>query len=184
MYHIKNDRRTFQSAGLICLGFTKLLKHCNYDAISISQLAEEAGVGRATFYRLFDGKSDVVLYQMESVFDEMLDHFGLDTDPDVVIETLFKLWLEQKDLFLALIEANLYESFQTKLAFIIEEKLAFIKESIQLDNKKWHYFIQIRAAMLFTALRVAITQYTDDSASDIMKMLNDLFGNQQMVLFS
>jgi AcrR family transcriptional regulator len=182
MYRIGNDKRKTASAKLICGGMNRLLQKCDYEAINITRLIEESGIGRATFYRLFDDKSDVILYQMESVFEDMLTRMGVDTDPDVVISTLFEFWLSQRELFLSLINAGLYEDFQEKLAIIIEKKLSFIKESIELDDRRWHYFIQVRAAMLFAALRVAITQYKDDSAPDIMSVLDFLFGNRQNIL--
>jgi AcrR family transcriptional regulator len=171
-----------QSAELICAGLSRLLQTLDYEKINITRLIDEAGVGRATFYRLFDDKSDVVLYQMETVFEKMLAQMGADTEADVVISTLFEFWLGRKEFFLSLINAGLFENFQTRLALIIENKLSFIKESIQMDDRKWRYFVQIRAAMLFSALRVAITQYTGDSAQEIMSTLDCLFGNRQSAL--
>ncbi|MBW4082614.1 TetR/AcrR family transcriptional regulator [Paenibacillus sp. S150] len=72
MYRIGNDKRKTQSAKLICLGMEKLTQIQDYNDISITQIICVSGVGRATFYRLFDDKSDVVLYQMESVFKPVL----------------------------------------------------------------------------------------------------------------
>lgn len=68
MYRIGNDKRKTQSAKLICRGLEELMRTQDYNDISITHIINAFGVGRATFYRLFDDKSDVVLYQMESVF--------------------------------------------------------------------------------------------------------------------
>lgn len=100
----------------------------DYNDISVTQIINVSGVGRATFYRLFDDKSDVVLYQMESVFNELIRRMGPSTDPNVVVKSLFDLCLYHKLLFLSLVKANLYGEFQTQLAFVMGEKLKFIKE--------------------------------------------------------
>ena len=176
MYHIGSDKRQIQSAGLICEALERLLQKKPYQAITITQLAEEAGVGRATFYRLFDDKADVMLYQIEQVFNELVALLGPDSGSSLVLTTLFEGWLRQKALFLALIEAGLYEVFQTRLSVIVEEKLAFVREERGVDSRSWRYFVHIRAGMLFAALRVAITQYPNDTADDIIATMNRLFG--------
>ncbi|MRN54903.1 TetR/AcrR family transcriptional regulator [Paenibacillus monticola] len=184
MYRIGNDKRKIQSANLICSGMEELMRTQDYHDISVTQIINTSGVGRATFYRLFDDKSDVVLYQMEMVFTELIRRMGPQTDPNVVVQSLFDIWLSQKGLFLSLIKANLYGEFQTQLSYVIGEKLKFIKEHVGLDDRNWQYFIHIRAAMLFTALRVAITQFNEDNSQDISNTLNELFGKQPLIFKS
>jgi AcrR family transcriptional regulator len=181
MYRIGNDKRKTQSAKLVSKGLEELMRTEDYANITVTQIVKASGVGRATFYRLFDDKSDVVLYRMELVFTELLQRLGPDTDSDVAVQSLFDIWLSQKELFLSLIQANLYGEFQTRLSFVIEKKLGFIRENIGLDSRSWQYFIHIRAAMLFTALRVAITQYEEDDSQDISNTLNNLFGKQPVI---
>ncbi len=181
MYRIGNDKRKTQSAKLIWSGLENLMQTQNYNDISITNIIKVSGVGRATFYRLFDDKSDVILYRMESVFTELIGRMGPHTDSNIIIKSLFEIWLDQKELFLSLINANLYGEFQTRLAFILGEKLKFIKERIALDDRSWQYFIQIRSAMLLTALRVAITQFNEDNPVVISETLNYLFGKQPAI---
>lgn len=178
MYRIGNNKRKAQSAQLICKGLEELMRTHDYYDISITQIINASGVGRATFYRLFDDKSDVVLYQMESVFTELIQCTGPNTDSNIVIKSLFNICLSQKELFLSLIKANLYGELQTRLAFIIGEKLSFVQKRVGFDNRSWQYFIHIRAAMLSTALRVAITQFNEDNSQDILDTMNDFFGKQ------
>ncbi len=181
MYRIGNDKRKKQSAKLICQGLEGLIRTQNYEDISITKIIKASGVGRATFYRLFDDKSDVVLYQMEEVFTELIWCVGPHFDSNVIVKTLFEVWLGHKELFLSLIKANLFGEFQTRLAFIIGDKLNFIQEEVGLDNRSWQYFIHVRAAMLLTAVRVAITQFKEDNPMDITDTLNRLFGKQPAI---
>lgn len=43
----------------------KLMASYEYDKISVTDIAEKAGVGRATFYRYFKRKEDVIIYYFE-----------------------------------------------------------------------------------------------------------------------
>lgn len=78
----------------------------------------------------------------------------------------------------------MYGEFQLRLAYILGEKLKFIKEEIGLDDRSWQYFIHVRAAMLMTALRIAITRYNKDNPRAISETLNYLFGNQPVIFHS
>lgn len=184
MYRIGNDKRKTQSAKIVCKGLEELMRTQDYNDISVTSIINVSGIGRATFYRLFDDKSDVILYRMESVFTDLIERVGPYSDSNIIVKSLFEIWLDQKELFLSLIKANLYGEFQTRLAFILGEKLKFIKERIALDDRSWQYFIQIRAAMLLTALRVAITQFNEDNPLVISETLNDLFGKQPVIFNS
>ncbi|MDR3262774.1 MAG: TetR/AcrR family transcriptional regulator [Clostridiales bacterium] len=184
MYRIGNDKRTRVSARLICDGLNNLMQKKPYSALTVTEIAEASGVGRATFYRLFDDKSDVILCQTEAIFSALSAHLsnGKSKSIDDLLNTLFDIWLNRHPLLLALIEANLYEWFQTQVASIIETKFSFIKEFAHLDMRNWHYFINVRVSMLFAALRVAITRYPDDTPAAIIDTLNYLFSNQQNII--
>ncbi|MDR3216204.1 MAG: TetR/AcrR family transcriptional regulator [Clostridiaceae bacterium] len=184
MYRIGNDKRKRDSAKLICDGLNTLMQKKPYSMLTVTEIAECAGVGRATFYRLFDDKSDVILYQTEGISLALLEHFSSEktTGIDDLLNALFDIWLNQKALFFALMESNLYEWFQTQVVSTIETKFSFIKEVAQLDTRSWKYFINVRVSMLFAALRVAITQFPDDTPASVITTLNYLFSNQQNIL--
>jgi AcrR family transcriptional regulator len=176
MHHVGSDKRQERSAALICASLEKLAKSSGYSSVTVTQLAMEAGVGRATFYRLFDDKDDVVLYQMEQVFDGLLLQFSPESSHDEVLLALFEAWLKRRSLFKSLIDAGLYEGFQARLAELVEAKLKTVKEEMGLDPRSWRYFVHMRAGMLFGALRVAITRYPDDSAESVIMSMKRLFG--------
>ncbi len=74
MYHIKKDQRSRLSAKLIFDGLGELLKENEYEDIRITDIVKKAEVGRATFYRNFDNKIDVLRYESDKVFIEMMEH--------------------------------------------------------------------------------------------------------------
>ena len=46
----------------------KLMASYEYEKISVTDIAEKAGVGRATFYRYFKRKEDIILYSVSFRF--------------------------------------------------------------------------------------------------------------------
>lgn len=50
----------------------KLMASYEYDKISVTDIAEKAGVGRATFYRYFKRKEDIVIYYFEHYAKEFV----------------------------------------------------------------------------------------------------------------
>lgn len=176
MYHVGNDKRKQQSARLIYQGMTDLLATTPFETITITMLTQRAGVGRATFYRVFDDKGDVLLYQMNQQFDAIVAQTSWQTSTQTVMTALMQGWLDQKPLFNALMAAKLFDHFQQMVAELLADKLRFLRESGHIDQRDWRYFIEVRSAMLMTGLRVAMTDFPDDSPADVVAELNGLFG--------
>lgn len=81
MFHIKPDKRSQTSAKLIVGGLYACLAVKPFSGISISDIQRESSVGRATFYRLFDTVTDVLEYECDNVFRNMLQTYREQT-PD------------------------------------------------------------------------------------------------------
>ena len=79
MYHIKNDKRSIRSATLIADALERLLDRKTFMDITVSELQREAGVGRSTFYRLFDTIDDVVIYLVDESFRDILADYNNQT---------------------------------------------------------------------------------------------------------
>lgn len=71
MYHIKNDQRALRSCDLIYEGLMALMAQKPFEAIKVNELADQAQVGRATFYRNFDTIEDVLRWRCDQVLDAL-----------------------------------------------------------------------------------------------------------------
>ena len=76
MYHIKEDKRCIRSAKLIGDALQNLLETKPFMEITVSDIQRESGVGRSTFYRLFDNVDDVVTYLMDELVKMIVRDFG------------------------------------------------------------------------------------------------------------
>lgn len=72
MYHIKNDKRCRRSAEQIAEALRQLLAIKPFMEISVSDLQRISGVGRSTFYRLFDNIDDVITFIVDEVFKDIV----------------------------------------------------------------------------------------------------------------
>ena len=84
----------------------KLMKSNNFHEISISQICAEAGVGRASFYRNFECKEDVISRHLKT----LLDHWWMEAiqTPDFnLIEAVFSHYLEHRELCIMLYKQGL-----------------------------------------------------------------------------
>lgn len=75
MYHIKKDKRCVKSADAIVAALEQLLEQKGFMEITVSDIQRASGVGRSTFYRLFDTIDDVVTLVMDKTFEEILCYY-------------------------------------------------------------------------------------------------------------
>ncbi len=72
MYHIKNDKRCIRSAESIMHALEQLMGRKAFMDITVTDIQKTAGIGRSTFYRLFDTIDDVVTYMVDREFEEIV----------------------------------------------------------------------------------------------------------------
>ncbi len=89
----------------------KLMSNFTYEKISVTDIAEKAGVGRATFYRYFKRKEDVILYYFEHNTKEFI--FGQRFYPRCkedyikIVKTVLTVFKENKEHFTLIRKARL-----------------------------------------------------------------------------
>ncbi len=71
---MKRIKQINESKQMILDGFMCLLNDENYDEITVSQIAQEAGVTRMTLYRHFKEKEDIIIYAFEQHLEKVLRH--------------------------------------------------------------------------------------------------------------
>ena len=70
---MSNEGRNSYAITNITNAFLALLQEKKIEEISISELTDKAGVGRATFYRNYEKKEDIVKAYILEIFDEWIN---------------------------------------------------------------------------------------------------------------
>lgn len=89
----------------ITVALLKLLEKESFDNISITDLTKCAGVGRASFYRNFESKEDVIRKHLSGLVD-IWTH-ALNSGKQNLIEEVFNFFYGHRELFLLLYRRGL-----------------------------------------------------------------------------
>ena len=148
MYHIPNDARAQRSAERI---YTSLMTFQNAGAfsdISVTQIAASAGVGRSTFYRLFDNSYDVLYWKSDEIMTGALRKASGKNSFDDVFLTFISEWMEHQSLLQTLSRYSMTDIlFQVHMAHIEEIDTHFFHD-MQLSQLQTEYLATTLAAML------------------------------------
>lgn len=175
MYHIKPDKRSQTSARLICEGLIECMKKKEFTQITITDIQRASGVGRSTFYRLFDNLSDVLQY----ICDRHIDNSIADvtetkniTLDEFMVKSINAL-MKNEAVITALVSSDrsdlLYKSIKTRITQIqnlISEKFN-VDPTEQMSDSQISYFLGMIISAFAGILGVWIRNGRQESAAEV-----------------
>jgi AcrR family transcriptional regulator len=172
MYHIKQDKRSQESARLITEGLAECMKDKDFERITITDVQKTSTVGRATFYRLFDSLPDVLSYQCDRIFDELLEKEipGCSDVSEGVFRSL-KFWISHADLLETIVKSShleiLYQSHE-KHAESLQNGI--FSDSSRTEKTK-RYLTGMLTSLMIGVLTVWIQNGREETADDLYEIL-------------
>ena len=170
MYHVSDDVRVQKSAKLICEGLGKCMEEKPFDKIKISDIYEKSFVSRATFYRLFDSKTDVLSYECDKLMSERaqtVEHADFSNKLDLAIYSI-NLWLSHKTLIKAIVENHLYW-----ILYETHRKNADILKKIYnlpySDEKQLDYFVANLTSLICCTLSVYFMHGANEPIEEVYR---------------
>lgn len=119
----KENQMRFVTKQRILHAFNELVQTNDFTKITVSLIAENAGVSHATFYRYFKDKYEVMNYNFALLVEE-----SLDPDSDQFLLDLFRtLLIEGREYFTPLIRLFTTEGRNSLHRFICEYSFSFAK---------------------------------------------------------
>lgn len=170
MYHIKSDKRMQASAKLIIAGLMTCLKTKDFNNVTITDVQRISGVGRSTFYRLFDNLSDVLMYQTDQLFTSMITEQKNreDIDSNTLMSFFVRQWLDNAILLETLVDSHrddiLLSGFENSFADLKD----FLLPDMQLDSISTDYFIGFVASVVVGGLKTWIKRGKIDSPAILL----------------
>jgi len=137
---------------------SKLLEHKNYYEINITEIIEKAGISRATFYRNFKSKDDIVLLKVHMFFQDfhqdLLDFYRKvgTVDEQYLIQTFFKRIDEQEKVIDTVIQTNLEYTMVDGILEIIKYHKERFYELVKTNKRTEDYTMDIVASSTWTLL--------------------------------
>lgn len=89
---LSNEARNAYTTGHITEALWELLKRFPFSEITVSKICSQAGVGRASFYRNFESKEDVLQKWLDQVTDDFVSRSAISFEKDSSKEYFTKLF--------------------------------------------------------------------------------------------
>lgn len=134
---------------MISEAFIRLLQEFSMDEITVSQITQEAGIGRNTFYNHFQKKEDILDYLMQGYVIELQEKLQEKEIPSIEDFLLWRFTLLKENPLLAVVhnreevKSILYSMRKTKITlfnFPPHEdiyKLEFFQGGIDYVTTRW-----------------------------------------------
>ncbi len=136
-----NYRIALQSRTMLMDGLIKLMETYDFSMITVTQICQEAGLSRRTFYRLYNTREDVLDEYMSTLAEDFI-HMVADVSPHHYTEVAavyFEFW-KQHGNFLNLLKKNkmleIIYRLSGEIAPVIFQK---VKPDMKLDDLTLSY---------------------------------------------
>lgn len=167
----------------------KLLETKEYNKIKISEIIVKAGISRATFYRNFSTKDDVVILRVNRLFEQFFMNISsyykeIDQgDARFLIQSFFNLVDEEENVITTIIKSNLeYLMVQGILKVIYTQREQFYK-LIKPNEKIEKYTMEIVASSAWTLLSRWIKNGKEETAEELVEIYLSTFKSVYIALF-
>ncbi len=178
MYHIKNDKRSVQSAHLIYEGLLKCLERKPFELVTVTDVQRASGVARTTIYRAFDNLSDILLWRCDLAFREALLESKPKNAPTEweLMRGYFAYWTEHGEILKLLVDINRQDiiyACHTKNARALEQSYGRLPG---MDERNARYFMAIRTGMTVSILKAWLDGGGAESVDELLDILKFQLG--------
>ncbi len=177
MYHIKTDKRTGASVAKICDGLGACMREKSFSKISVAEIADAAGVSRATFYRSFDTPHDILVYLCDKLVGELVLSLPLADSSDrnqLLLRTLEYL-TDHADEITVVFNAGRTDLLQKALEPYAHQLVQ--PAAKQLSARELDYFRISAITRLLGIFHVWNFHGRVESPSEIMRILKQIDSN-------
>jgi AcrR family transcriptional regulator len=174
LYRYNTDKRVVQSAGLLFDALVALIETKKFDDIGIKELSEQAGIGRATFYRNFNYVEDVLGYRLDQYFEQLRHDFLSQPDAHEMgdaVRFFLGFWVQQADLLKLLLKAERWVLFERRFKTASELRILEELKELNLSDAQRQYIQSIINAQIIAVLRTWIERGQVESASELADIL-------------
>ena len=180
MYHIKNDQRAIRSAEAIYEALIFLISTGKFETITVSELVEQAQIGRATFYRNFDTIEDVLRWQCDQTLDKLIPYLTdyqksqKVTDPIPLLKPMLRFFYLHSSIIELLIKAKrtaiLQMAFQNRLAQLKPKMVA----SLDVSEEYVDYILVVQSGTAVNILVHWVENGKRHAPDDLADTLNEI----------
>ena len=179
MYHIKQDKRSKQSAAFIFNSLSALLDEKSYEDIKVTEVIEKAQISRGTFYRNFDSLDDVLRYECDQKFISLKKYVyeyhktksnNSSYHPLELLTPFLRFWYLDSTIIELLIKVHRQEILMDNISTILIDNLRI--ESSKINNDPlFSYWIKLRTSIISGILENWITENKNIAPDELSKKI-------------
>lgn len=132
---MNNEKNNSYVKNQITQALIKLMKNNTFDEIKITSIVKEAQVGRASFYRNFSNKEDVLKQYLIRLIQEWGTEFEKSNDPNLLVESLFGHYSKYSEFYKLLYTSNLFHLVLDNIKAVCGPKPE--QDSLQAYTSAW-----------------------------------------------
>jgi len=144
-----------------------LLAQGRYDAISINDISENAGIVRQTFYSYFKSKDELLLSFMDDIFAQFLEELDSYLEELVVnqathinskdmVSRMFQTWLTHYNVLIHIVNADIddlvFKRFRNYIARVTGRVVTKLSITRVADETFFNYTVDVIAGAIFHIL--------------------------------
>lgn len=179
MYHIKNDKRSIQSSEFIYEALKQLMSDKKFSDITVTELVNQAKIGRSTFYRNFDSIEDVLSYKSDQSYGEcgeyllrVLSSYAHNESPQrSFFLPFFRYWYSHFEVIELLIHIGREDILKRSFIKMVDDLRSQYPE---VTIEHYEYFLEMRAATSIALL----TQWVKSKRKETPEGLYTIFHKQ------
>jgi len=190
MYQIeKLDMRVKYTREWTFEALSRLLELKAYEKINISEIIIKAGISRATFYRNFRTKDDIVKLKVKMFFEDFFaslrDYFQKDVANGelILVQQFFKRIDEEEKLVDVVIKTKLEYLMVSGILDIINHRREQFYSLINSDKKTEAYTIELTASSTWTLLSRWHRNGKEESSQELSNIFSSAFKSVYLALF-
>lgn len=170
MFKHSNNTQVINSQRQIAKALFRLMETDNYNDLTITEICQEAGVGRKTFYRNFDDKIDVVAFYLYELFQQNFP--AKHNDSWQALFTHFSFVNTYQNIFSLLYKNGLLPQIQQWIRFVVHH---YQKEIIQMLQDHgfqdyYSYVLNFIASTLYANLELWIKNGYQESPVEMTEL--------------
>lgn len=190
----KEDLRTRRTKKMILTAFMQLVENKGYEQITVSDIANEAMINRATFYAHFKDKQDVYDYIFNQAFETFIsvlapiqightNHLQLQSI-QVILTNAYEKIQQNRAFFKIILNANGTNYLREKLVPLLQSTYAQVFEKLEVHENDFivptDFIIEYMTSTFITSLYWWIHQESQFTPKQMAQLTIKLVGSNHL----
>ena len=173
MYKHNNNKTAVASQNMIACALFELMGTKPFADISVTEICDQAGVGRKTFYRNFETKEDVLDFRFEQLYKTFRENISA-VSPDRKLYIYLEFIKEHTDKFILMYKNNLDEYTSEKFIGLMPQVMPVWSENDTVQQYISRYIV----AGIKSVVRVWVERGFEETTDEIVALTEKLINHR------